>query len=140
MNDVFEQKSAETGNIRQFAIKTVIVAIAITACTVFTVDWVIGSVEDSVTRTIDNLRTQLAGKTVGGSQFWGHVEQELDRAANPSTDLPPQTKQKLISDLRAIVARWRPFIDAVQTELQKPASSYPTVEPKAEPKAEPKPN
>ena len=30
---------------------------------------------------------------------------------------------KLINDVRVIVARWRPFIEAVQSEMQKPASA-----------------
>jgi hypothetical protein len=63
------------------------------------------------------------GTVVGGRQFWVKLENELDRAAAPTSDLSPETKQKLINDVRVIVARWRPFIDAVQNEIQKPANA-----------------
>jgi hypothetical protein len=44
------------------------------------------------------------------------VEEELDRAASPASDLPPERKQKLINNVRTIVARWRPVIDALQED------------------------
>ena len=96
----------------EFVIKTCIVGIVISACTIFTAGWIIGSIEDS----IHDLR-------IGGPQFWTKIERELDRAADPSSDLPPERKQKLINDVRMIVARWRPFIDAAQNGIQKPPNA-----------------
>jgi hypothetical protein len=66
---------------------------------------------------------KVPGIPRGGPQFWGKIEQKLDRAADVSSDLPPEKKQKLINDVRVIVARWRPFIDAVQSEMQKPTNA-----------------
>ena len=106
----------------QFAVKTCIVAVVISACGIFVADWIIKSVEASTANTISAVREQLA-PTVGGRQFWINVKQQLDNAAAPSSDLPPEEKQKLLNDVRAIVSRWRPFIDAAQDELHKPAGA-----------------
>jgi len=108
-----------SGNIVSFINKTCIVAIVISACTVLVANLVIDSVEDATARTI----SKLQGTVKGGRQFWVKIEEELDRAAAPSSDLSPEKKQKLINDVRVIVARWRPFIDAVQNEIQKPSSA-----------------
>jgi len=51
--------------------------------------------------------------TVGGPQFWTKVEQELQRAADPSRDLPEQKKQQLLANIKILVDRWRPFVAAV---------------------------
>jgi len=111
MSDTIENKDRRSSTIGQFAIKACIVAVIFAACTVFATDWI-----------TDALKEALAGKT-GGSQFWGRIERELDRAADPDSDLLPEKKQKLINDVRVIVARWRPFIDAARNELQKPSSA-----------------
>jgi hypothetical protein len=104
------------GGIVLFIIKTCIVAVAISACTILVANSVIESVEASAARTISNLREV----PIGGRQFWAKMEQALDHAAEPSSDLSSEKKAKLIKDVRVIIARWRPFVDAVQTELQAP--------------------
>jgi hypothetical protein len=109
-------------DILQFTIKTCIVALVISACAIFAADWIIKSVEASTANTISTVREQLS-PTVGGRQFWIKLKDQLDNAAAPSSDLPPEEKQKLLNDVRAIVSRWRPFIDAAQDELRKPAGA-----------------
>lgn len=69
--------------------------------------------------------------SVGGSKFWSKVEQELDRAADPSHDLPEEKKQKLLSNLRIVVNRWRPFVAEIAPLFSDPkpdaaASAVPT--------------
>jgi len=105
-------KRKERGAIEQFAIKVCIVAAVVSVCTIFVADWIIGS-------AVDAAHSLLATSSIGGRQFWERIERELDRAADPSTDLPPEKKQKIINDLRVIAARWRPFIDAMRDEGQK---------------------
>jgi hypothetical protein len=46
---------------------------------------------------------------IGGMQFWTKVEAAVARAADPAEDLPEAKKKKLLSDLRVIVDRWKPF-------------------------------
>jgi hypothetical protein len=112
VSDTIEKNDARVENIILFAVKTCIVAIVISGCTIFVADWVIGSLQDSVRE----LR-------IGGRQFWSKIENELDHAAAPSSDLSPEKKQRLLNDVRTIAARWRPFIDAVRSEMEKPASA-----------------
>jgi hypothetical protein len=105
--------------IATFAVKTCFIAAVISVCSIVVVNWVVATVEDSVTRTVSQVRTQLAQTPIGGERFWTKIEHELDRAADPRSDLPPEEKQKLINNLRIITARWRPVIDAVRSEMQK---------------------
>jgi hypothetical protein len=103
-----------------FIIKTCVVAVVISACVLFVTDWIISDLQDLATTTIAGLRADTP--LIGGHQFWTKVEHELDRAALPASDLPPEEKQKLIHDVRVIVARWRPFFDAAQQEATKPSA------------------
>ena len=106
-------------DLKLFAIKTGLVAIITIFAALWIVDSVANTVRESVVYTMAELREQVQFP-LGGKQFWGKIEQELDHLADASSDLPPEKKQKLINDVRLIVARWRPFIDAVQSEIQKP--------------------
>ena len=121
------EKTVETfgvfGQIIVFAIKTCIVSVIITACVLYVADTAIETLQDSVEHTVFRLREQLAQTPIGGRQFWSRIEEELDRAADPSSDLSPEKKQKIVRDVRLLVARWRPFIDAAQSEMQKPVSA-----------------
>jgi hypothetical protein len=55
----------------------------------------------------------IANAKIGGSQFWAKVENEIDRAANSSSGMAPERQQKLLSNIRAIVTRVRPFVAEV---------------------------
>lgn len=109
-------------DLKLFAIKTGLVAIITIFAALWIVDSVANTVRESVVYTMAELREQVQFP-LGGKQFWGKIEQELDHLADASSDLPPEKKQKLINDVRLIVARWRPFIDAVQSEIQKPPNA-----------------
>ena len=113
---VDEPKTDLTGPIVLFAIKTCIVAVVVTACAVFAADWVIGSAEESFARSVRSIQQT----SIGGRKFWTRLEAELDRAAAPASDLPPERKQKLINNVRTLAARWRPLIDALQEEKHAP--------------------
>lgn len=114
-------KTDLTGPIVLFAIKTCIVAVIVSACAVFAADWVIGSAEESFARSIKSVQ-QIS---IGGRKFWARLEEELDRAASPASDLPPERKQKLINDVRILAARWRPLIDALQEGGQTASGTRP---------------
>jgi hypothetical protein len=101
-----------SGGLLQFVIKAVIVAVIVSASAVFIVNSI-----------VDNIRDALGNTS--GRPFWTKLERELDHAAAPESDLPPEQKEKLLHDIHVIVARWRPFLDAVNTELQKPAAPAP---------------
>jgi hypothetical protein len=106
------------GQIVVFAIKTCIVVVAISVGSLLVEEAVVDNVQDAATRTISDLRNQIAQTPIGGRQFGTKIEGEPDRAADPSSELPPEKRQKLLSDEHIIVARWRPFIEAIQSEVE----------------------
>lgn len=111
------RENTKSSTILQFAAKVCIAVVVISAATIYVAETVIDSLEFAIKHAVTNA---LGNAT--GAPFWGKVERELDRAADPTTDLPPEKKQKLLNDVHVIVARWRPLIDAIQYELQKPSN------------------
>jgi len=107
--------------ITPFIIKTCVVAAVVTACTIFVTDWIIGSVEESMARSMRSVQQTVQQTSIGGRKFWTRVEEELDRAASPASDLSAERKQKLINNVRILAERWRPLIDALREE--RPAST-----------------
>jgi hypothetical protein len=124
MNEITNDAPSDASRsspIMQFAVRTCIIAVATSASMIFVADWIIDSAELAVARSINSVRAELQRTQIGGSQFWGRIDHELEQAADPASDLPPEKKQKIINDVRVIVARWRPFLDVITTEMQKPA-------------------
>ena len=52
--------------------------------------------------------------------FGLEFERELDRMASPESDLPAAKKEKLLADIRAIGAKWRPFLIELHSALTPP--------------------
>jgi Bacterial membrane protein YfhO len=98
------------GDLRQFAVKVVIVAAAIAAVLMIS-GLFIASTAQSVVSSI---------KGMGGHAFWGRVERELDRMASSENDMPEAKKQKVLADIRAIGAKWRPFVIELHSALTPP--------------------
>lgn len=105
------------GDLRSFAAKTGIVVIAVFAAFALSAGLLIGRVEGLV--------GELKTVKIGGAQFWGGLEKELDRLASSDSDLPEAKKQKLLADIRAITARWRPFVIELQSISSAPPPSRP---------------
>ena len=100
------------GDLRQFALKTGIVAVAI--CTILIVSGLF------IVSSAYNVLGSIKELGRGGTEFWSRVERELDRMASPETDLPPAKKEKLLADIRAIGAKWRPFVVELRSALAPP--------------------
>lgn len=56
---------------------------------------------------------------IGGSRFWSKVEQDLERAAQSSSDMAEEKKKKLLTNIHVLVERWRPFVSEA-TQLFAP--------------------
>jgi len=50
----------------------------------------------------------------GGAMFWTQFEIAIERAADPSNDLPAAKKQALLANLHVLVDRWRPFVSEAE--------------------------
>ncbi|MGA2412397.1 MAG: hypothetical protein ABSG46_18685 [Candidatus Binataceae bacterium] len=107
-----------------FVIKTLVVAVVISTSVIFVIDWLISDLHDLADSTINQVRAELKAAPVSGRPFWAKIEKGLDQAAEDSSELPAETKQKLLRDVHVIVARWRPFLDAVEEEMQKPPPAH----------------
>jgi hypothetical protein len=117
-----DKAAKRTGAFEQiimFAAKTCIVVVAASVCVPFVAEAVVDNLQDAAARTISDVRKI----PIGDRQAWTKLEEELDRAADPSSDLPPEKKQNLLNDVHVIVARRPPFLEAVQSENQKPAGT-----------------
>jgi hypothetical protein len=63
---------------------------------------------DRLERNVDQLMDEL--RLGGGARFWANVEKNIERAADPASEIPAARKQALIANLHVIVDRWRPFV------------------------------
>jgi hypothetical protein len=102
------------GPIGQFALKTAIVSVAIVLSV-----WVVLDVLDGfATRRMQQLESTIRTATaVGGRQFWTRLEDELDKMADPRTDISPEKKRKILSQIKVISDRWRPFLSEVASSI-----------------------
>jgi hypothetical protein len=67
--------------------------------------------------------------SIGGPQFWTKLEKELDKLADPRMDLPAEKKAKILSQIRTISDRWRPFLLEAASAIDQdamPARDGPT--------------
>jgi hypothetical protein len=88
----------QSGSAWQFALKLLIVVVVLSAAVLITAGLL-----------ADKIKKDLRGVSLGGHQFWTKLESELSRMADPSNDLPDAKKKKIISDLRIVVERLRPY-------------------------------
>jgi hypothetical protein len=101
-----ESRGSRSGGIGQFTIKAVILIALLTLT-----GWVASDILSTrIENVIDKTRFALQETKVGGAQFWTKLESDLERAASPASDLSEDKKKKLLSSIRAIVDRWRPFV------------------------------
>ena len=102
------------GELRQFTLKALIIIGLIAG--LFTLSGALLAAR--VERVVQNTH-------IGGSQFWEKMEHELDRASDPSRDMPVEQKGKLLAQIHVIVERLRPFMAEIAplfADFQKPAS------------------
>src|SRR6476620_2768825 len=55
----------------------------------------------------------------GGPAFWGAMENKLYKLAS-APDLPPEKKEKVVSALRTISLRYKPYVDALAGDVKNP--------------------
>lgn len=113
------------GGIGQFALKAAIVIGLIAGTAVLSVALLLPKIEGIVVDAQARVR-QLT--KVGGPEFWAKVERELARAAEPASDLTPEQKRRILSQINVIVERWRPFMAEIAplfADFQRP-TAHPT--------------
>jgi len=97
--------NSTVGPLGQFVFKTAVVAGAILLSAWIMLDML----DDFASRRMQQLDTTIRS-AFGGRQFWTKLEDELDRLADPRSDLSPEKKQKILSQIKIVSERWRPFL------------------------------
>lgn len=95
------QQREPGGPIISFLVKTVIVVVAIIG--------ILSYVDSLAEQRIIQLKETFVH--VGGRSFWTKVEAQLDSLADPKSDLTLEKKQKILTQIRVISDRWRPFLN-----------------------------
>lgn len=99
------------GPLGEFAVETAIVSVAIVLS-----GWIMLDIlDDFATRRMQQM--DAAVRSIGGRQFWTKLEEELDKFADPRRDISPEKKQKILSQIRAISDRWRPFLNEAASSI-----------------------
>jgi hypothetical protein len=113
------------GGIGQFALKAAIVIGLIAGTAVISAALLLPKIE----RIIVNAQARVQQLTkFGGHEFWTKAERELARAAEPTSDLTPEQKRRILSQINVIVERWRPFVAEIAplfVDFQRP-TAHPT--------------
>jgi hypothetical protein len=114
---------SRTGGLGQFTLKALIVIGVIAG--VFAVSGAL--LASRVERLVQDASANMQQYTkVGGAQFWEKMEHELERAADPASDMPADQKRKLLAHIHVVVERWRPLMAEIAplfAEFQRPAPS-----------------
>src|SRR5215813_10376800 len=98
------------GGLGQFTLKALIIIGLIAGAFILSAALLVPRIE----RIVENTEAKMQQYTkVGGAQFWEKLEDELERAADPAHDIPPEKKRKLLSQIQVLVERWRPFMAEV---------------------------
>jgi uncharacterized membrane protein len=123
-NETTSQNEMRLGPIGHFLIKTVIVAGAILVSAWIMLDLL----DDFADRRMKQFEQSMRSATsLGGRQFWTKLENQLAELADPRADLPPEKKQKILSQIKVISDRWRPFLTeaaaSIEGETKQPAKS-----------------
>ena len=98
--------ASSTDSLARFALKSAIVAVMILL--------VLAVSGAMLANRIESTARGIAGSDLrGGRQFWSNVEQSLEKMADPSNEMSEERKQKLLSHIRVVVNRLRPFVAEV---------------------------
>ena len=105
------QQAKRMGALTQFAIKTAIITAAFIVGITFITRSVFSNLNLVLRENIEIVRADIQSfKKMGGKDFWNKLEHELERAAQPRQEIPPERKAKMLANLRIISDRWRPVI------------------------------
>ncbi len=112
----FSEQGAEgggqiVGDLRLFALKSGIV-VGFVAIAMLLVGGLVArrKVDETILRTAYAIRTNLPPNvSIGGPQFWSKVETQLERATAMVDRMSPDEQQKMLTSIRTVVSRVRPF-------------------------------
>src|SRR5580704_17979487 len=102
-----------------FAVKTAIVAIALTISSLILVDSIISGFDDLIDRKGNQIITKLQYLADSSKFDLGHA---LDRAVKSAEKITPERKAELLSEIHTLADWARPFIFEAEIAFSTPAS------------------
>jgi len=106
-NERYSQR--DLSPLRVFLIK----AVVMTFCGLFFVYGSMALIVSAIDEKMSVIDEKMKPLTTGGPVFWRSAEEKLHQLA-AAPDLPPEKKERIIQSLRAISAKYRPYIDALK--------------------------
>ena len=103
------QEPTSLSPLETFLVKLAAVTFAVILFFYLAFSFVTGFIEDKI-----NEQSMLKG----GSSFWAKVEADLYKMA-AAEDMPQKKKEQIISALRTLSQRYRPYIDAIAGDEKK---------------------
>src|SRR5579871_5434407 len=100
-------------SIKQFALKTLIVTVAVVGALWLTLNHLDNLIDQRVYEMTSALSNTV---TFRPKIFWPRMEATIEKAADPAYDLSPERKAKLLSAIRVLRARWKPVLDELTTD------------------------
>jgi len=108
-------------SIKGFAIKTAIVVAAVLVAIV-PIKLVITSVARSINTTVDRVIGHIK---INGRTFWGGIENGLHKIATQDDPISSESKERILTDLRIFVSRYRPYLQELRPLLFTDAAVCP---------------
>ncbi len=103
-----QSRASDKSSIQNFAIKTGIVAITVVASLLI----VFAQLDSMIDERVDQIKIALNSATkFQPREFWPRLEMNIERAADPSNDLSPERKAKLVTAIHALRDRWKPILN-----------------------------
>ena len=118
---------ARLGPIGQFAVKALIVAVLALMTSEMIMGMAVAKLDGILRKNMELIRSDVqAVRGVGLSRVMNRLALELEQAAAPNAEIPPEKKQKILSDIRIVVERARPFIVEAFAVLSDGLNAQPT--------------
>jgi hypothetical protein len=120
MDDDTQTSPPADTSIRSFAVKTAIVAVAFLVSA-----WIVlGQIETLIDTRLEQLR-EGAKVRASGTGVLHRLEAFVVELAEPSNDLPPERKARLLAAARTLADRWRPLLAELAVDAGTPPPARP---------------
>lgn len=92
--------------------RTVVIALTISICTVFTFLAIGDDIEDLIANRLTQVPFDLVTH-LQKPQFWDLAARGISKLAQANLDFPQEQRAKVISDLASMGDRWGPYLAAI---------------------------
>ena len=95
--------------LQQFMTKAGVIAACIAIAAVVAAHFITLEIDRFI---LTKVRPALQFERISGRDLWERIETNLDKLADPQSDLPAEKKAKILANIRVVRDRWWPFVEA----------------------------